>query len=880
MINSEKFSLLLKTLGRPVSTPDSYSCPVHSGYPDTLHFYPNEILSGGFHIVCTHPKCGFSGSVMDLVAATKRCSVQESSQLFSPGNPLYGLFFECSENEAADKSFIQSEVVLYESRRKAAEYLLQGKYAFLNNSRARQFLINKGIKEDLLQKINLCSPISNAPERLSECIPTKMLENQLVLQYMSGGVATDLVIHDFSEGTRSQHSLEKKSRGLFLYEFLPKGLVSGITVCHDEMDAMVLLSKISDVGVSGINPVAVLDPEAVMQVPGLKAITLLSHSDTPAPLAYVMGYLRLSPSIAVSVVGLPGTLNMVSSTKIRRVFESAVDGWRWLAARINMVSMHEGFEALSSQLAALGLTPAEKNTIISMLVELGITNAMLLDEVRNARASSLIRNCSGISIKRTFAGYEQLMPCSKQLSNFILIVNYFTGTAECKIMAATIKTDRPNCPGYDINIPVKDLMTKDCNKIMYLIWNRLTELGVKFNVEARSTVEIDWFTIIRIFDNYEYKEQTRLIGVEGSFIRYPGVKVNLATGSITTADALPNLPKLVTESYGLVAGSAHNMQELVAGLYANKDAAVNSFLGIMGHILCETARAVKPGYKPRHLIVPCTVPESVTEAVACQVNCLLGGEGELRVIPAEPNEQKKFFADFKLLGKLPAIWRASGKVFNLANRLNNAANSMVVLCPATQLPNRGNVANAYYMSELMCQDHCALSPEILGMLRSRWASMLVATYSADISSEMPAVAWMEKFCGGMPDEQLFTLEPAGSKDVNDYERFLESLTHLASVGMITLAPDEKAFSVDNRRTTDVGYIKGNYVRLNTNMYKIMENSNIRLDWIHVGALMSKNGQWANMAKFKVMPRHRWETLTARTHMLRLLTSDDLAIKTA
>lgn len=879
MLNSEKFAVLLKELGRPVDTSGALSCPLHSQPLGTLYFHPNDILPGGFHAVCTHPKCGFSGSVLDLASAVKKRTIQEVSQMFTPGNPLHGLFFESSGNDASDVDYVRFEVIRSEEHCRAAEYLLRGKSAFMNNSMARQFLVGRGIKEDLLQKLMCCNPVPNAPDRLAGCMPVRMQDNYVVLPYLSAGVTTDVVIYDIRDGSRSQHSLENKSRGIFLSEFLPRTGVKNITVCHSDLDAMVLLTKISDVGAAGINPVAVIDPESVLQLPSLESITLLSHSDTPAPLSHVLDYLRLSPTLKISVAGLVGPLNVVSSTKVRKIFEGSMDGWTWMASRINAIARDEGLERLTAQLTSLGLARPEKSMILEKLQELGITNSMLMQEVRNARPACLTRDCGSIRIKRTFAGYEQILPCSRILSNFILIVNYYTGEPDSKVLAATIKTARPNCPGYDITIPVKTLMTKDGNKIMHLIWNRLIELGVKFDAYALSTMDIDWFTVVRIFDGADYKAQSRLIGIEGHCINYPGMKVNLAAGTITMADVLPNLPDIVMQSYGLVAGAERDIS-LPARLHAHKDDAVDSFLGIMGHVLHETSRAAKPGYRPRHLLIPYTLSESITDVMLGQLNFVLGGGNQVLEIPGDPKLQKQFFARQRLLGRLPVIFRASTIVDQLPRYLNQAHHSMVVMYPATQLPRKDRIANAYYLSEIMIQDHYELSHEVLEMLRARWASMLIATYSAELASDMPALSWMDKFCGGLPDSYLFTAEPFNNGDTNDYDQFLEALAHMAEMKTLTIAPDDVSFSSAKRAATDVGFYKGNYVKIQPGaLWKVMRQQGLELPWNKISSLMTANGAWVENSHYRQIPIPAWDLLVCKSYKLRMLTSEDL-VKTA
>ena len=631
MVNSEKFAVLLKELGRPADASGTYDCPVHAGHPGTLTFRPGPLLPGGFHAVCTYPRCGFSGSILDLVAASRKQSIHEAAQAFLPGMPLYGMFFTSFGTNISDTDLVRFEVIRAESHKGAADYLVQARDAFMNSPILRRFLTDKGIKEDVFPQLQCCAPCPNAPDRLSKAMPAKDMEYKLVLPYMSGGLATDLAVCDVRDGARTTYHLEKQPMGIFLAHLVPYGAAS-VVVCPTELDAMVLLTKTASVGARKINPVALMDPSALDQLDRLQSATILSHADRPLFPASLMPYLRLGGSLGISVVELPGTLEAVAPIRVARIFEAGVEAWAWLASRIGRIAVEGGLAELTSSLAAMGLGKAEKSILLDRMEALGLKSTLVMEEVRNARPACLVRTCGSVDIRRSFSGYEQVLPCSRRLSNFILIVNYITGETRSKVFVATVKTDVPGCPGYDISIPMNELCTRDGTRVAHLVWERLLELGVKFNAYASSVADTDWATIVRMFDGADYKEQSRLVGIEGSAVRYPAMRVNLAGGSVTLAEPLANLPPIIMQSYSRVSGR-RSPGPLLESLHARRDDVVDSFLGMMGHVLYETARAAKvAGYVPRHLLMPCSAPESLTENMLDKLGFMLGGVQEVPLL--------------------------------------------------------------------------------------------------------------------------------------------------------------------------------------------------------------------------------------------------------
>lgn len=863
MLNSEKFAALLKTLGHPVG-PQGPSCPLHNNPSGTLRYQDSALLPGGLFITCTHPRCGFQGGVMDLVARVKKCRPQDIAHMFMPGTELQ-IFFEGSGNQGADQAFVKSELDRLEIHHRAQDYLESCKSEFLNNYSCRQFLVARGVKEDLLSRLPCGSPVPNAPDRLVSCVPTKHTGNFILMPYVASGITVGVTVYDIRDASRRHHCLESQVPGIFL-ESLVTADADSLTVCCDELDAMVLMTKISDVGCKGLNPVAVSDSQALAQRPGLRSITLLGHAGKPASLSYVMQFLRLA-GLQVFIVALPGELSTVSPTKLRKIFEGRLDAWKWLAAKVITTGQQEGIEGLSIQLVALGLDAKEKGLLITGLRELG-ASYMIVEAVKTARSACLVKNWGSLRVQRTFAGYEQLMPVTRKLSNFIMIVNYITGETENKIFSVTVKTSRPGCPGYDMAIPASELKTRDGLRLAHLVWNRLIELGVNFEPYAAGLSEADWLTMVRMFDGAEYKAQSRIMGIEGSYVRYPEMRVNLATGHAALCDRLPGLPA-ITEAYSRVRGDVQD-HKLVKALHGQHDAALESLLGVLGHVLSETARSSRPGYVPTHLMIPYTTPETVSDAVLDQVTAMLGDSGVLE-IPETGAQQRKFLESCKSLGSLPVICRARDSIMDFARKLNNARQSMVIMYPASGLRRLGKINRVYYMSEITLQDHLELAPEVLDMMRQRWASWLGETYRANLGAETPAIAWLETFCGSC-SEYLFSTEPFNHTSCDDLQRFKANLVLLWNKELITLGKGRKLTAA-----TDVGSRESQMVRISQGSLKrSMEAYGIKLNWELVFSQLVDSGLWSYTREQYMVSAAVWQDMTKDNCGFRLITSTDLS----
>ena len=230
-----------------------------------------------------------------------------------------------------------------------------------------------------------------------------------------------------------------------------------------------------------------------------------------------------------------------------------------------------------------------------------------------------------------------------------------------------------------------------------------------------------------------------------------------------------------------------------------------------------------------------------------------------------------------MLGRLPLLCKSRNHMPHFSRMLNNSCNSMVLLHPAPGLRRcAGGIGNAYYLSELLTQDHCEIAPDIIENLASSWGHMLASTYAALESMEpgMPAISWMRKFCGGAPDKSLFVPVPYSGYGLKEFQN---SLVHMLEQGLVSLAENEPAYS--SRNTAMIGYHHGSHVRLfPSRISNAMARAGLEFSEKMVAEHMAL--MTIPAGRHKVIGREDWDRLTRRPS-LTMISGDALKlVKTA
>lgn len=769
MDNFDNSVKLLAYLGSEQGT-----CPLHRSRTGTLHFLPGPALSGEFLVLCTDPRCRFQGSVIDLVAAARDCSLPEAMGAFLPGGPLHALFFPAygGTNETEN---LRTEAMRCEDRRKVTAYLEASRIQLLNSSRVRSWFAAQGVKDGAVDGTGTgMAGGAEVPYRLAAAIPDRHLDTVIMLPYTSGGVVTDLVLIDTDDGSRQVKSLGMSAPGLFMEGVLDRPVTESVVVCRDEIDALVLRSKAEDVGMAGINPVSALDARALLQLHGLKRVTLLSSASRPLQPSSIMPYLRLR-HLETRVLELGVLPVQLQPSGLRRVLNDAGNAWQWLVRTLNSVSATDGLEAVSRQIQALGLFQEDKTRILSEMAVCGIVNALLADEIRNARSTCAIQNFGKVQIRRTLAGYAQMAPVEKDLTDFIITLNYVTGDIADRVYSATVHTAGQGHPAYDILLREKDLVHKDGNRFYRLISNKLLEHGVKPGSFAADPVNIDWRNLIYMFDNPEFIRQTRLVGVDGDIVRLPGVRINLAAGSARSAEFLATLPAEVLSAYGSIGSGGRFSADMVRKICATSDRSLLTFMGLLGHVLVEVCRAAK-GLRPKHLVIPYAAPDGGTESLVGQLNWMMGTTTAVPELTARP---QVFFQNCTGFNRLPVLCMSRNQVPRLNERLNTAKSSLVMLYPSEAIRPGSAFSNSYFLAELGEQDYAAPASDVQDLLRACWPAMLKATYDVfdTVGAGMPAVSWLAHF-GGVKSQDLFSQELAGQVSDDEAYHFFDLVRYL------------------------------------------------------------------------------------------------------
>ena len=875
MNNYEKISELLRHLGAPGSkqNPDEiYNCPLHPARLGTLKFSESAILPGGFFASCSYPKCRFRGSVAELAATARKAPLAEALTLFAPGGPLYLMFFQGTGNEASDKDVLRYEFSVLETSKKIWEYLDKGRQEFLNLQKARMYLVSRGVRESLLAELGCSLLHDNVPDVLLPLLPQKNRKAYMAVPASLHGIVTELALHNLDSGERKTVEINGRARGVFLEHMIPQDCKS-VMICASEIDAMILHGKIREAGCSRSIPVALAGPSAL---DGMSA-TMIGHTGNILQPGAVLAQLRAA-SGDVRVLQLQTPLRELSSSRLSRMLDTADKPWPWIASSLLHTYSSDGLEVVSGQLGGMGLSSEEKTELSRAMSILCPANSMLLREIRNSRPACLVKSYGPARIKRGPAGYEQMSPVVQQLSNFSIVANYYIESPTGKLMAATVKTDAPGCPGYNVLLPVKSLATKNGDAIAYLIWERLLELGAEFSPYAGSPVGIDWFNMVRIFDIVKLKSSARLLGMRKPFLIYPRARLILDSGACSACEPVPGLPGLVTEAYSEIRLSEHG-----AGIPAGENARL--LVGIMGHMMRETAAAaLSTDYVPRHLLIPYALSDSPAESMIRQLSWVTGGLETILEVPESRQACGKFFQEAAGMPGLPVMCKARELPERFASRLNSARNSFIVLYPEQMARALRRVINCCYMDNPV-EEGSMMSQDALTRLRDSWLPNMAATLSAVARTQQPrhdfpGAEWAALMNTGLDVSELFRYAPPLHEPEDVAAEFFRILGIMLRGGEATIAVSETAYRT-NRRASDVGYCRPSQIRLSavashemvrSALPTLPDRTALHRKLVLAGLVPDKafDGRWT-------LSLEKMEELTGHSTRVKLFTAKDLGL---
>ena len=780
----------------------------------------SPVLPGGLHITCPHPRCRFSGSVVNLVERARNVPPPEAMSLFLAGGPLHGLFFAFATSGLPESDFIKYELSRSESQKKVLNYFIDSHQLFMDDTGARNFVFLKGVKEDHFQQFQCGVPSVQVPDELCTVVPQKDRQDLIMFPYSVTGTITQLAFHSMTTGNRSVAQVDPSVQGVFCPRPLHEMDAHTLIICFDEFDAMTLHCKLKEIALAGYAAISALGTPSLECIPPDAKILLLSHSDSRLHPEAAIAIRRARPAADIRVLGLGVPLLQLASMKLRQVFDGSVDTWRWIVDSLAATYANDGLDRLSCILASMGLSPLDKINLLDTAAEAGIQEGLFMEEIRLARPVCMIRKYGNMSIKRTFSGYEQTEPLARKLSNFILIVNCISGDSDKKIVCATVKTPAPSCPGYEINIPVESLMTPNGSRMATLIWDRLVEQGSTFNPFAENLVSVNWFDLIRQFDGAIFKDSSRLIGVSEGMIRFPGRRISTTNMTDTVSDCPPGLSEGTLDLYRKVGGNQHSRADIKSLL--KSDSPVILVLGLLAGSLYECVRHSMDtqGYTPRHIIVPCTARGSSGELAVRQLNWIFAGDEEPESVPAAGNALRAFTKLRKETNGLPLVCQAHEPLRTLGSGcLKYVKGPVVLVHPVANMQYLNRIQAAYFIndgdmpgSREVCQDTLLSLRAMIGDLILTMAGELKK--GAKNLPAHPACAALTLLAAAaevdVPGMSAFT---DGYSQIRgkSAEYFLELLGRAISGDIVTIALNKDAYQLAGRMDTDMGYWHGHRV---------------------------------------------------------------------
>jgi hypothetical protein len=894
MTDNKHIKKLLELLGAPTEEHDSlYCCPLHSKTSFTLSFIKNNILPCGYHVKCMSGKCGFSGTVVDLIRAATDKSRSEVLSMFLEEGPLYDTFIPSRGKKGMDRSVIENYLLSLSLDVDIKNYLARCKNEFLMDSEMRAILSGSGILEEFFTNLSLGLYDRLLPDELASSAP-KTRDKMLVLPYTCGGMVTSLELMNPVTGSKSTGltvMAEGEYTGIYQENMLSEE--GTVYVFPDELSATLAASKYSEFTNKPPNVVCFSSPEAMSVIDDNRDICLVSLPDRLLQVSTAASYwLAADRDDRVHVVELPGTLARFAGNRLPRVLSASIPATKWIAGEIARINSTKSLKAVKDLVATMSLSKRNKNRLLSVMKEYGHTDPLLLNTINNARLSGTTISYNKYTYTRTQTKYVCNKGVRTSLSNFVFYAETATKDESGKmVIVGNLKPDSKDIPLCKVRFRTNDLLSPYGAKLTEMIWGQLQEQGYSFTPFAADLHGgATWFNLITGFDSTDFKSSVFSLGAkEYGVIDYPNVTIDTRTKSMSGGNMIYGVDRQVCSSYSEIIASRRYDRDAMRDLMENDSKLLSRFFFILGHLMHQTVVPIvtENRFVPRHLVIPFGTEDDIWHETFIQTSAVFSGTTRVTRIPSTVAQFNKFVKHNAQLVTLPGIY-AYQENSALSGWLYSTENSNILLAPGDKVGELSKEESTYFINEdfLETRTNTRLSHEVMDLVRAAWPHLVMSFVDrVDVTRDtcmerFPALIGLEWLADEMEatlPKRTFGVSPhhtVGEK--NDLNLFLSIMSKNAHAGRLQISNSRRAH--DKRKEATGSFMEAGNIHFLPDLCVPMANEvkGACFDARHLRAQTSERG-WSKSRKYHIIvPLDYWSAIH-EPGKGKVLTKEDLKL---
>lgn len=820
---------LLSLLGAPSEPKESkYQCPLHSRESFTLVFVKNNILPGGYRVKCDDPKCGFDGTVFDLMAEATGSPRSEVMSAFLPDGALFDTFCPSVHNRGLDRVVLEDHLLTLSNDKILKEFLKTCREDLMMNSELRVALSQYGIQENLIPALDCGLYPKRFPDELSLDPPKMGKADSLICPYTCGGMVTGLAIVEPRVGTRNDVPVygDGYKYGIFQEDCVNDEVAY---VCADEPMAMLLASKFLESTNKPSGAVCLKTTHAADHLPESAKICLLSTPDKMLDFHRAATYWKdLGEKRTLEVLELPRRISGFTGINFRHLVSHTVSVDSWLVDHLAKVNHKSGPAEVTKIVSSAGLRKKDKNRLLELLKEDGHDDPMFLKAVRSAKLAGSIMSYGKIKIRRNNSSYTEGGGSGNVLSNFVFFCDTVTKDKKGNtIIIGRVKMDDERLPVANASFSTSDLLTMYGSKITERLWGQLKEQGLHFTPYCADLRcgSITWFNVMTGFDESEYATSVASLGVQDKgVINFPKVRVDTTTRAQSEGGYMYGVDTEVSSMYGEIVQSSAYDEKLVKQIVESPNPFIQRLCLVLGHVAHQTVAPAVLGtrYSPKHLIIPYTVDEDMWHNVLCQASAVVGGIPKPTLVPVEAAEFRSVLKRNRQLETLPGIYLSrQGSSKRVLEWVYSSKNALVLSAPAhdlSQLSRESNTCFVYDEGDNI-GDIRILNQDMLHALRSVWPFMLmhmadkmdvaVDTHPDMMPSER-GLQLLADLVGAEPKKATCVItDYYAPVKQNGLDLFLSMMAQAVSDGEVEMCYGKAAYRKDDEGKY-IGYVEGHY----------------------------------------------------------------------
>jgi hypothetical protein len=662
-MNNVDVKRLLTRLGvdkQKLTDTGPYTCPLHPN-SKRKHLWASCTPNTGVYFRCSAPRCNFVGSAVELVQAVRKITVEEAMELFRPGEELHDTL-SYTGNASFQEDMYQTSLLDIRLQGEALTYLKEcqrgiSQKGFHMATRLQMY----GLSPRAVSESDCGMLMPQIPDSLKALRNLNSNRDYLIFPYFSGNLLTCLGVFDPIENSTEYHNIDGDTQyGIFMEKKLSWPAVDSITVCADEVDALILFGKSYNAAKMKPNPVAVRSPEALAAIPRLNQLNLLCHPDKPLTIHDVANYrnaLKKVDGLQVGVIDLSTPLRKTRSTRLKHRLDKPTPVWEWVAERAE-VMYAEGRDKFMAEMVTAPISEKDRDSVLAILEE-SDADPNLITDMQHIVCTTLDRMLGDVRVRRTPNGYRKVEPENRPISNFSIYVDYYTdGGKEGKIVVGSIKIEGDH-KLYPFRLPANVFMLSG-KRIAAAVWDVLIERGCASIPIAHDLPGVDWFTLARVFDEAPFIKSVTSLGLDkDGDLNFTHFSLNTETYGLSEVETTVGILDKVLNHYSQIeCGRDYNL-DCFKELLESSNPAKLAVAGVFGHILHQLAASIQVRDLPaKHLCFSSVVGgNSVWESVFKQSMRLFSGSSGAPTLPNLPGHFLAFDRDYRLLGNLPIFCR-------------------------------------------------------------------------------------------------------------------------------------------------------------------------------------------------------------------------------